>query len=199
MTCIQNTCTECEVGIPKAEVSGWSWLCKSETNTKCQSHSVLKMLVFQLRFSFASPGTPSVTCLFFSKGNCAENTAKKFTISREEQDKYAIGSYTKSKAAWDSGILKKEIVPVTVSKKGIVEGCDEMGCFSFESCDRVCARCELCCVGIHISGVCTLTRVCEIWFYDSMICTSDAKNLLLCRLLANGSQLSVSAYLFLFL
>ncbi|XP_053911143.1 acetyl-CoA acetyltransferase, mitochondrial [Cuculus canorus] len=51
-------------------------------------------------------------------GNCAENTAKKFTISREEQDTYAIGSYTKSKTAWDSGILKNEIVPVTVSKKG---------------------------------------------------------------------------------
>uniref|UniRef100_A0A8V5FIV6 Uncharacterized protein n=1 Tax=Melopsittacus undulatus TaxID=13146 RepID=A0A8V5FIV6_MELUD len=51
-------------------------------------------------------------------GNCAENTAKKLTISREEQDSYAIGSYTKSKTAWDSGILKNEIVPVTVSKKG---------------------------------------------------------------------------------
>ncbi|KFP90646.1 hypothetical protein N311_02289, partial [Apaloderma vittatum] len=54
-------------------------------------------------------------------GNCAENTAKKFTISREEQDTYAIGSYTKSKTAWDSGILKNEIVPVTISKKGIME------------------------------------------------------------------------------
>ncbi|XP_049679508.1 acetyl-CoA acetyltransferase, mitochondrial isoform X2 [Accipiter gentilis] len=53
-------------------------------------------------------------------GNCAENTAKKFTISREEQDTYAIGSYTKSKTAWDSGILKNEIVPVTISKKGTV-------------------------------------------------------------------------------
>ncbi|XP_009101047.1 acetyl-CoA acetyltransferase, mitochondrial isoform X2 [Serinus canaria] len=51
-------------------------------------------------------------------GNCAENTAKKFTISREEQDTYAIGSYTKSKTAWDSGVLKNEIVPVTISKKG---------------------------------------------------------------------------------
>ncbi|XP_009333557.1 PREDICTED: acetyl-CoA acetyltransferase, mitochondrial [Pygoscelis adeliae] len=51
-------------------------------------------------------------------GNCAENTAKKFTISREEQDTFAIGSYTKSKTAWDSGILKNEIVPVTISKKG---------------------------------------------------------------------------------
>ncbi|NXP57950.1 THILA acetyltransferase, partial [Chloropsis cyanopogon] len=51
-------------------------------------------------------------------GNCAENTAKKFTISREEQDTYAIGSYTKSKTAWDSGVLQNEIVPVTISKKG---------------------------------------------------------------------------------
>ncbi|KFV05818.1 hypothetical protein N340_13307, partial [Tauraco erythrolophus] len=51
-------------------------------------------------------------------GNCAENTAKKFTISREEQDTYAIGSYTKSKEAWDSGVLNNEIVPVTISKKG---------------------------------------------------------------------------------
>ncbi|KAK2519058.1 Acat1 [Columba guinea] len=51
-------------------------------------------------------------------GNCAENTAKKFTISREEQDTYAIGSYTKSKTAWEAGILTNEIVPVTISKKG---------------------------------------------------------------------------------
>lgn len=62
-------------------------------------------------------------CLVFSKGNCAENTAKQLTISREEQDSYAIGSYTKSKTAWDSGILKNEIVPVTVSKKGTSGRC----------------------------------------------------------------------------
>uniref|UniRef100_A0ACB8FGR6 Acetyl-CoA acetyltransferase, mitochondrial n=1 Tax=Sphaerodactylus townsendi TaxID=933632 RepID=A0ACB8FGR6_9SAUR len=51
-------------------------------------------------------------------GNCAENTAKKFTVSREDQDAYAIKSYTKSKEAWDSGVLAKEIVPVTISQKG---------------------------------------------------------------------------------
>ncbi|XP_066478477.1 acetyl-CoA acetyltransferase, mitochondrial [Tiliqua scincoides] len=51
-------------------------------------------------------------------GNCAENTAKKFTISRDDQDAYAIKSYTKSKEAWDSGVLAKEIVPVTISQKG---------------------------------------------------------------------------------
>lgn len=70
--------------------------------------------------------------LIFSKGNCAENTAKKFTISREEQDTYAIGSYTRSKTAWDSGILKNEIVPVIVSKKG-TERCDKVDCFSLKA------------------------------------------------------------------
>nr|XP_020658800.1 acetyl-CoA acetyltransferase, mitochondrial [Pogona vitticeps] len=51
-------------------------------------------------------------------GNCAENTAKKLSISRENQDAYAIKSYTKSKEAWDSGVFANEIVPVTVSQKG---------------------------------------------------------------------------------
>uniref|UniRef100_A0A8C6Z637 Acetyl-CoA acetyltransferase 1 n=1 Tax=Nothoprocta perdicaria TaxID=30464 RepID=A0A8C6Z637_NOTPE len=51
-------------------------------------------------------------------GNCAENTAKQLSISREEQDAYAIGSYTRSKSAWDSGILRNEIVPVTILFKG---------------------------------------------------------------------------------
>ncbi|KAH0625141.1 hypothetical protein JD844_033288 [Phrynosoma platyrhinos] len=50
-------------------------------------------------------------------GNCAENTAKKFSISREDQDAYAIKSYTKSKEGWDSGVFAREIVPVTVSQK----------------------------------------------------------------------------------
>ncbi|TFK09928.1 transmembrane protein 255B [Platysternon megacephalum] len=51
-------------------------------------------------------------------GNCAENTAKKLTVSREEQDTYAINSYTRSKAAWESGELTKEVIPVTISQKG---------------------------------------------------------------------------------
>ncbi|OCT57598.1 hypothetical protein XELAEV_18003300mg [Xenopus laevis] len=51
-------------------------------------------------------------------GNCAENTAKKFSISREEQDSFAIHSYTRSKAAWDSGLIANEIAPVTIAQKG---------------------------------------------------------------------------------
>ncbi|KAF5902384.1 acetyl-CoA acetyltransferase, mitochondrial, partial [Clarias magur] len=54
----------------------------------------------------------------FHMGNCAENTAKKSSISREEQDAYAINSYTRSKAAWESGILAKEVVPVNIPQRG---------------------------------------------------------------------------------
>lgn len=55
------------------------------------------------------------------QGNCAENTAKKFSISREDQDTYAIKSYTQSKEGWNSGIFAKEIVPVTISQKGSMD------------------------------------------------------------------------------
>uniref|UniRef100_A0A7N4P4U1 Acetyl-CoA acetyltransferase, mitochondrial n=1 Tax=Sarcophilus harrisii TaxID=9305 RepID=A0A7N4P4U1_SARHA len=51
-------------------------------------------------------------------GNCAENTAKKLNISREEQDAYAINSYSRSKASWEAGVFTDEIIPVTVSQKG---------------------------------------------------------------------------------
>ncbi|RMZ92207.1 hypothetical protein DV736_g515, partial [Chaetothyriales sp. CBS 134916] len=55
----------------------------------------------------------------FHMGNCAENTVKKFNISREAQDAYAIRSFERAQAAWDAGKFADEIVPVTVkSKKG---------------------------------------------------------------------------------
>ncbi|EMD00521.1 hypothetical protein BAUCODRAFT_61941 [Baudoinia panamericana UAMH 10762] len=52
-------------------------------------------------------------------GNCAENTAKKYEISREEQDEFAILSYKRTQEAWKQGLFKEEVVPVTVkTKKG---------------------------------------------------------------------------------
>jgi len=54
-------------------------------------------------------------------GNCAENTAKKYKISREEQDEYAILSYKRAQEAWAKGLFEEEVVPVTVkTKKGEV-------------------------------------------------------------------------------
>nr|QFU80948.1 AACT1 [Eotetranychus kankitus] len=47
-------------------------------------------------------------------GNCGENTAKKYGITREDQDKFAIGSYEKSAAAAKAGLFDKERISVTV-------------------------------------------------------------------------------------
>ncbi|VDP16790.1 unnamed protein product [Heligmosomoides polygyrus] len=58
---------------------------------------------------------------FCHMGSCGEKTAKELVISREAQDEYAIGSYKKSAAAWKSGTMAAEVVPVTVkSRKGDV-------------------------------------------------------------------------------
>ncbi|KAL3460968.1 Thiolase, N-terminal domain-containing protein [Aspergillus heterothallicus] len=55
----------------------------------------------------------------FHMGICAETTAKKHNISREEQDAYAISSYQKAQAAWKENKFAEEIAPVTVKgKKG---------------------------------------------------------------------------------
>ncbi|KAH0605797.1 uncharacterized protein H6S33_004254 [Morchella sextelata] len=50
-------------------------------------------------------------------GNCAENTAKKLSITREDQDAYTVESYKRAKAAWDSNSFDEEVVPVTVSSR----------------------------------------------------------------------------------
>ncbi|KAH7031120.1 Thiolase, N-terminal domain-containing protein [Microdochium trichocladiopsis] len=55
----------------------------------------------------------------FHMGVCAENTAKKLEISREQQDEYAIQSYERAQAAWKAKAFADEIAPVTVKgRKG---------------------------------------------------------------------------------
>ena len=49
-------------------------------------------------------------------GITAENVAKKFEISRESQDAFALKSQEKAKAALDNGTFKDEIVPVRALK-----------------------------------------------------------------------------------
>ena len=57
----------------------------------------------------------------FHMGVCAEQTAKKYKITREAQDQYAIQSFERAQAAWAEGKFKDEIAPVTIkSKKGEV-------------------------------------------------------------------------------
>jgi len=55
----------------------------------------------------------------FPMGNCADNTAREMNISREDQDDYAIQSYTRSAEAWKSGAFKDEVVAVEITgRKG---------------------------------------------------------------------------------
>ena len=53
-------------------------------------------------------------------GNCAEDTASKYEISREEQDEFARTSYSRSAKASENGVLDHEMVAVSVpaGKKG---------------------------------------------------------------------------------
>ncbi len=50
-------------------------------------------------------------------GVCADNTARKYGISREEQDQYAIDSYKRAAEATAQGWFKQEIVPVEIPQR----------------------------------------------------------------------------------
>src|SRR3954468_9364444 len=55
----------------------------------------------------------------FAMGCAADICAAENKISREEQDAFAIESYKRSQAAWETGKFKEEVVPVEIpSKKG---------------------------------------------------------------------------------
>jgi len=50
-------------------------------------------------------------------GFAAELCAKECGISREDQDNFAIESYKRSQAAWESGIMANEVVPVEIPQR----------------------------------------------------------------------------------
>jgi acetyl-CoA acetyltransferase family protein len=59
----------------------------------------------------------------------AENLARKFELSREEQDQYALRSQQEAKRAKDTGYLAEEIIPVEVKTR--------KGSFMFEADDHM--------------------------------------------------------------
>ena len=63
----------------------------------------------------------------YHMGTTAENVARKWQITRQEQDAFAVASQNKAEAAQKSGRFKDEITPVTVkTRKGdIVVDADE--------------------------------------------------------------------------
>ncbi len=62
----------------------------------------------------------------YHMGITAENVAKEFQITREQQDEFALASQNKAEAAQKAGRFKDEIVPVTIkSRKGDVVVSDD--------------------------------------------------------------------------
>lgn len=62
----------------------------------------------------ASPeAMEKVASVYTPMGITAENVAKKFNVSREDQDKFALSSQKKAAAALEKKVFAKEIVPIT--------------------------------------------------------------------------------------
>ena len=62
----------------------------------------------------------------YHMGNTAENVAKAYQITREQQDQFALASQQKASAAQKAGKFKDEIVPVTIKgRKGDVVVSDD--------------------------------------------------------------------------
>lgn len=50
-------------------------------------------------------------------GVCAEKCATDYSITREDQDQFAIQSYTRSAKAWSEGKFADEVVPVSIPQR----------------------------------------------------------------------------------
>ena len=64
------------------------------------------------RVSLNSKVTAVEPDAYLPMGNTAENVARQFKVSREEQDAFALRSHQKAVAAWAEGRFPAEVVPV---------------------------------------------------------------------------------------
>jgi len=53
----------------------------------------------------------------YAMGNAAELCASKYNFTREDQDAFAVSSYTKSRAAWEAKAFDAEIVPLAIPQR----------------------------------------------------------------------------------
>ncbi|ODQ70042.1 hypothetical protein LIPSTDRAFT_57913 [Lipomyces starkeyi NRRL Y-11557] len=60
-------------------------------------------------------------------GSCGENTARKFNLTREMQDSYALESYRRAILAQENNLFQHEIVPIEIKSRGktVVVSLDE--------------------------------------------------------------------------
>jgi 3-oxoadipyl-CoA thiolase len=71
----------------------------------------LSLVDSTIGWRFVNPSFPSEFPPL-SMGETAENLAEKYRISREEQDRFALGSHQRAVSAWEAGRFSAEVVPV---------------------------------------------------------------------------------------
>jgi acetyl-CoA acyltransferase len=71
--------------------------------------------------------------VFCSMGQTAENVARKYGISREEQDRFGYRSNMRAIAAQDAGKFKDEIVPLNVEQVVVEKGKSATRMISFDA------------------------------------------------------------------
>ncbi len=116
MKALMNSFTAMKAGLNKLSIVGGTesmsqtphLLSSSRTGQKLGDMKAVDHLVFD-----------ALTDAFegYHMGVTAENIAKKYSISREEQDEFAILSQQKAIAAVDAGKFSDEIVPVEVKQR----------------------------------------------------------------------------------
>lgn len=79
-----------------------------------ESMSMVPVMGFKTALNYnIATATPDY---YTSMGLTAEEVAKQFKISREEQDQFSYESHAKAAAAWKQGKFTAEVVPVTVKE-----------------------------------------------------------------------------------
>lgn len=68
-----------------------------------------------------NPALAAKSAAYLGMGDTAENVAKKYSLSREEQDAFAVASQEKAAAAMEKGAFKDEIVPFTLPDGTVVD------------------------------------------------------------------------------
>lgn len=68
-----------------------------------------------------NPALMAKSAAYLGMGDTAENVAKKYDLSREEQDAFALKSQEKAAAAIEAGKYKDEIVPYTLPDGTVVD------------------------------------------------------------------------------
>lgn len=71
--------------------------------------------------------------IYISMGLTAENVAKKYSVNREDQDRFAKGSHDKAISAWGKGFFNEQITPIHVVHKYVTaDGEIEENSFEFK-------------------------------------------------------------------